>query len=99
MMRTDSKMLDNGSCRDSRTSSERMVRVFGNPALKSRPFTSIVNSVSSGNADPILLAGGIGTALTTTFWGLVVAIPALAGYAIIRNRIDELTSLVEEAGA
>ena len=37
------------------------------------------------------LAGGIGTALTTTFWGLVVAIPALAGYAVLRNKIDELT--------
>ncbi|MHC4967611.1 MAG: hypothetical protein ACYTF4_03225, partial [Planctomycetota bacterium] len=28
----------------------------------------------------------------TTFWGLVVAIPALAGYGIIRNKIDELTT-------
>ena len=39
-----------------------------------------------------MLAGGIGTALTTTFWGLVVAIPALSGYAIIRNKIDEMTT-------
>ena len=46
---------------------------------------------SGGAADPVMLAGGIGTALTTTFWGLVVAIPALAGYALLRNRIDELT--------
>jgi len=26
-----------------------------------------------------------------TFWGLVVAIPALAGYSIIRNKVDQLT--------
>ncbi len=48
--------------------------------------------VSAGGADPKELAGGISTALVTTFWGLVVAIPALAAYAIIRNRIDALTA-------
>ncbi len=53
-------------------------------------FTMIVKA--GGNADPVLLAGGIGTALVTTFWGLIVAIPALAAYALIRNRIDELTT-------
>ncbi|MCA9296982.1 MAG: MotA/TolQ/ExbB proton channel family protein, partial [Phycisphaerales bacterium] len=53
-------------------------------------FQAIV--MSGGNANPVLLAGGIGTALTTTFWGLVVAIPALAAYAILRNRVDELTT-------
>ena len=52
-------------------------------------FGAIV--AAGGSADPVALAGGIGTALTTTFWGLVVAIPALAGYAILRNRIDALT--------
>ena len=33
---------------------------------------------SGGAADPVLLAGGIGTALVTTFWGLLIAIPALS---------------------
>ena len=66
-----------------------MIGLFGTVYGMILAFQAIV--VSGGNADPILLAGGIGTALTTTFWGLVVAIPALAGYAIIRNRIDELT--------
>ncbi len=46
---------------------------------------------SGGNASPVLLAGGIGTALVATFWGLIVAIPALAGYALIRNKINQLT--------
>lgn len=45
-----------------------------------------------GQPDPAQLAGGISTALVTTFWGLVVAIPALAGYALIRNNLDAHTS-------
>ena len=45
-----------------------------------------------GRPDPVQLAGGISTALVTTFWGLVVAIPALAAYALIRNKIDAVTS-------
>jgi len=44
-----------------------------------------------GHASPSLLAGGIGTALVATFWGLVVAIPALAGYALLRSKVDALT--------
>ncbi|MHC4717902.1 MAG: MotA/TolQ/ExbB proton channel family protein [Planctomycetota bacterium] len=39
-----------------------------------------------------ILAGDIGIALVTTFWGLVVAIPALAVYATMRNRIDGVSS-------
>ena len=67
-----------------------MIGLFGTVYGMILAFQAIV--VSGGNADPVMLAGGIGTALTTTFWGLVVAIPALAGYAIVRNRIDEMTT-------
>ena len=67
-----------------------MIGLFGTVYGMILAFQAIV--ASGGDADPIQLAGGIGTALTTTFWGLVVAIPALAGYAIIRNKIDELTT-------
>lgn len=67
-----------------------MIGLFGTVYGMILAFQAIV--IAGGNADPVLLAGGIGTALTTTFWGLVVAIPALAGYAIVRNRIDELTT-------
>jgi len=66
-----------------------MIGLFGTVYGMILAFNAIV--MSGGDANPIALASGIGTALTTTFWGLVVAIPALAGYAIIRNRIDELT--------
>ena len=67
-----------------------MIGLFGTVYGMILAFQSIV--AAGGNADPVLLAGGIGTALTTTFWGLVVAIPALAGYAILRNKIDALTA-------
>lgn len=67
-----------------------MIGLFGTVYGMILAFQAIV--VAGGNADPVLLAGGIGTALTTTFWGLVVAIPALTGYAIVRNKIDGLTA-------
>jgi len=67
-----------------------MIGLFGTVYGMILAFQAIV--VTGGNADPVMLAGGIATALITTFWGLVVAIPALAGYAIIRNKIDELTT-------
>jgi len=67
-----------------------MIGLFGTVYGMILAFQAIV--MSGGNANPVLLAGGIGTALTTTFWGLVVAIPALAAYSILRNRVDELTT-------
>ncbi|MCC5829853.1 MAG: MotA/TolQ/ExbB proton channel family protein [Phycisphaeraceae bacterium] len=45
-----------------------------------------------GQPDPAELAGGISTALVTTFWGLVVAMPALLFYAVIRNKLDATTT-------
>lgn len=50
-----------------------------------------------GNASPALLAGGIGTALVATFWGLIVAIPALGGYAVLRGKVDALTTEASHA--
>lgn len=70
-----------------------MIGLFGTVYGMIVAFGSIV--ASGGNADPVALAGGIGTALVTTFWGLLVAIPALAGYATIRNRIDALNGQAE----
>jgi biopolymer transport protein ExbB len=67
-----------------------MIGLFGTVWGMILAFHAIV--IAGGNADPVLLAGGIGTALTTTFWGLIIAIPALSSYALIRNRIDELTT-------
>jgi biopolymer transport protein ExbB len=54
-----------------------------------RAFQGLVEA--GGRPDPSILAGGISTALVTTLWGLVVAIPALACYSVIRNKIDAIT--------
>ncbi|MSR17680.1 MAG: MotA/TolQ/ExbB proton channel family protein [Phycisphaerales bacterium] len=67
-----------------------MVGLFGTVYGMILSFWSI--ATSGGNANPAILAGGIGTALVTTFWGLVVAIPALIAYASMRNTVDERSS-------
>ena len=53
-------------------------------------FAAIVSA--GGMPQPADLAYAVGIALVTTFWGLIVAIPALAVYAMMRNRIDALSS-------
>ncbi|HUT61681.1 MAG TPA: MotA/TolQ/ExbB proton channel family protein [Phycisphaerae bacterium] len=53
-------------------------------------FFKIVEA--GGMPKPAALAESIGIALVTTMQGLVVAIPALAVYAAMRNRIDALSS-------
>ena len=49
-------------------------------------------SKSQGAAGASELASGIYTALVTTVGGLVVAIPALAAFAVFRNRVDQLVA-------
>lgn len=66
-----------------------MMGLFGTVYGMIVAFQKLVST--GGNPDPVQLAGGISTALVTTFWGLVVAIPALAAYALIRNKVDSLT--------
>lgn len=46
----------------------------------------------SPNPQPSQLAPGIYKALVTTLQGLCVAIPALAAYSLLRNRLDELVA-------
>jgi biopolymer transport protein ExbB len=45
-----------------------------------------------GMPDAGQLGGSIGTALITTLQGLVVAVPALGLYGVLRNRIEAMTS-------
>lgn len=47
-------------------------------------------AASQGNAGAGDLAQGIYSALVTTVAGLVVAIPSLGAFAVLRNRIDQL---------
>ncbi|MEE9211664.1 MAG: MotA/TolQ/ExbB proton channel family protein [Phycisphaeraceae bacterium] len=67
-----------------------MLGLFGTVYGMILAFQKLVEA--GGKPNPADLAGGISTALVTTFWGLIVAMPALAAYAIIRNRIDALTA-------
>jgi biopolymer transport protein ExbB len=67
-----------------------MIGLFGTVYGMILAFQAIV--AAGGTPSPKLLAAGIGTALTTTFWGLVVAIPALSAYALLRNRLDALAA-------
>lgn len=51
-------------------------------------FQQVANT--QGNAGAAQLAEGIYQALVTTVAGLIIAIPSLGAFAILRNRIDEL---------
>ncbi len=46
----------------------------------------LIANTATGAPDPQALAQGISTALFTTFIGLILAIPALAAYNLLRNR-------------
>jgi biopolymer transport protein ExbB len=52
--------------------------------------------MSDGPARPDELAGSISQALITTVLGLIVAIPSTAMYTFLRNRIDHLTTEIDE---
>jgi biopolymer transport protein ExbB len=67
-----------------------MVGLFGTVFGMIRVFNGIV--AAGGQSQPAQLAGGISVALVTTFWGLVIAIPALGIHGIFRNRIEILLS-------
>jgi len=61
-----------------------MIRAFGNIAA--------ADEVSAQ-----LVAGGIYTALTTTAYGLIIAIPAIAMYNFFVNKIDNFVADIERA--
>lgn len=55
--------------------------------------------LAGGKAEPSELAGGISTALCHTFLGLMLAIPCLAAFGVLRTTVDRLTirgSLIAE---
>lgn len=67
-----------------------MIGLFGTVWGMIDSFNSIVQA--GGQPEMVELADGISTALVTTWWGMVVAIPALAAYGFFRNRIDALSA-------
>jgi biopolymer transport protein ExbB len=67
-----------------------MVGLFGTVFGMISLFASIREA--GGMPEPARIADDISIALVTTFWGLLVAIPALSIFALFRNRIDVLTA-------
>lgn len=67
-----------------------MVGLFGTVFAMIKLFNAIV--ASGGQPQLVRLADGISIALVTTFWGLFIAIPALAVHGIFRNRIEAIIS-------
>ena len=65
-----------------------MIGLFGTVHGMIRSFNVIANSSTAPK--PSALAEGISTALFTTLVGLLIAIPAIAAYSILRNRIARL---------
>jgi len=66
-----------------------MIGLLGTVHGMINAFKLIANT-ATGAPDPQALAQGISTALFTTFIGLVLAIPALAAYNLMRNRVSRL---------
>ena len=67
-----------------------MVGLFGTVFGMIKAFNGIV--AAGGQPQPAQLAEGISIALVTTFWGLLVAIPALAVHGVFRNRVETFVS-------
>ena len=65
-----------------------MIGLFGTVQGMISSFQVIARGGST--PEPSELAGGISTALFTTLVGLAVAIPAIAAYNILRNRVARL---------
>ena len=66
-----------------------MIGLLGTVSGMIDSFKLIANT-ATGAPDPQALAQGISTALFTTFVGLALAIPALAAYNLLRNRMARL---------
>lgn len=67
-----------------------MVGLFGTVYGMIRMFATIRQS--GGLPEPARIGDDLSVALVTTFWGLLIAIPALTVFAMFRNRIDLLTA-------
>ncbi len=64
-----------------------MIGLFGTVYGMINAFSHIY-AAGGGMPNASSLARDISVALVTTFWGLLIAIPALTAYAVFRNRID-----------
>jgi biopolymer transport protein ExbB len=70
-----------------------MLGLLGTVSGMINTFNTI--AAKGGRPSPEDLAGGIGEALLTTLFGLMIAIPSMIAFSFFRNKID---SIVSEAG-
>ena len=71
-----------------------LVGLLGTVLGMFQAFGGIASDVSAG-AKPVLLAQGVSQAIVTTIFGLVVAIPCLAMYAVFRRRAQRRIAEIE----
>ena len=71
-----------------------LVGLLGTVLGMFQAFGGIASDVSAG-AKPVVLAQGASQAIVTTIFGLVVAIPSLAAYAIFRRRAQRRIAEIE----
>jgi biopolymer transport protein ExbB len=67
-----------------------MVGLFGTVLGIIKMFNAM--AMAGGQPHASQLAGGISVALVTTFWGLMIAIPALTIHGVFQNRIETIVS-------
>jgi len=70
-----------------------MIEIFGS---QGGSLGSAVNAASVGATNPQQLAHGISIALYNTAFGLLIAIPSLAGWRILRAIADQRQRECEE---
>ena len=73
-----------------------LVGLLGTVLGMFKAFGGIASDVAAG-AKPVVLAQGVSQAIVTTIFGLAVAIPALAAYAVFRRRAAKRVAELEEA--
>lgn len=71
-----------------------LVGLLGTVLGMFQAFGGIASDVSAG-AKPVVLAQGVSQAIVTTIFGLVVAIPSLAAYAVFRRRAQRRIGEIE----
>ena len=72
-----------------------LVGLLGTVLGMFQAFGGIASDVSAG-AKPVVLAQGVSQAIVTTIFGLIVAIPSLAAYAVFRRRAQRRIGEIEE---
>ena len=73
-----------------------LVGLLGTVLGMFQAFGGIASDVSAG-AKPVVLAQGVSQAIVTTIFGLIVAIPSLAAYAVFRRRAQKRIAEIEAA--